>query len=185
MPNIPQFSGSLSFVACARSVSWPTLWIPFAFSPNIQNMRIGTQIMGQILFQPKFLEKSLSRYWLTKNHHPVAELLDGFRDLHAHPCPRGARAQIWARKLEFSKIDQNQACMYSTCRSQCPEHQDNFLFEIGLKLTELRGITRCPYMVASANFGYFCAIKWPNLNIFQWDLFYMISTLELHHISKF
>ena len=107
----------------------------------------------------------------------------GSRDLHAHPCPRGA--QIWARKLEFSKIDQNQACMYSTCRSQCPEHQDNFLFEIGLKLTELRVITRCPYMVASANFGYFCAIKWPNLNIFQWDLkFYMISTLELRWVKR-
>ena len=37
--------------------------------------------------------------------------------------------------------NQNQACGCSTCRSQCPEHEDNFLFEIGLKLTELRGIT--------------------------------------------
>ena len=93
-------------------------------------------------FSLNFLAKSFWRYCLTKNHSPVPELLDGFRDLYAHPGPRGGRAQIWARKFEFSEIDQNQACGYSTCRSQCPEHEDNFLFEIGLKLTELRGVTR-------------------------------------------
>ena len=72
----------------------------------------------------------------------MTELLDGFRDLHAHPGTWGAHAQVWARKFEFLKVAQNQACEYSTSRSQCPEHEDNFLFEIGLKLTELRGITR-------------------------------------------
>ena len=141
--------------------------------------------MGTFWFSLNFLEKSFWRYWLSKTHHQVTELLDGFWDLHAHPGPRGAHARIWARKFEFPKIAQNQACGCSTCRSQCPEHEDNFLFEIELKLTELRGVTRLPYMGASTNFDYYCAIKWPNFNIFQWDLFYMISTHKLHHISKF
>ena len=146
-------------------------------------MGLGQSPYSQEGGQLKFFGKSFWRYWLTKNHHPVTELLDGFRDLYAHPGPRGGRAQIWARKFEFSEIDQNQACGYSTCRSQCPEHEDNFLFEIGLKLTELRGVTRRPYMGVSANFGYYCAIKWLNSNIFRWDLLYMISTPKVHKIK--
>ncbi len=99
--------------------------------------------------------------------------------------PAGTHAHIWAcPKSTYLKIGQNQACRYSTCRSRCPEHEDNFLFEIGRKLTELRAMARCPYMGARANFGRFWAITWPNFNIFEWNLFYMINTLELHHISK-
>ena len=105
--------------------------------------------------------------------------------LHPTGRARGGHTHTRAQNFDFFKIGQNQACRYSTCRSQCPEHEDNFLFEIGLKLTELRDLTRCPYMGANGNLGYYCAIKWPNFNIFQWNLFYMISTLKLHHISKF
>ena len=38
------------------------------------------------------------------------------------------------------------------------------------------------YMGAQANFDRFWTIIWPNFNIFEWNLFYVINTLELHHI---
>ena len=75
--------------------------------------------------------------------------------------------------------------MYSTCASWCPEHGDTFLFEIGLKMTELWTITRLVASGRETNFGHFWVIKWSNINIFQWDLFYMISIPKLHYISKF
>ena len=122
---------------------------------------------------------------MTKKTHPWAELLVGFWDFRAQPVARGGHPYTRAQNFDFFKIGQHQACRYSTCRSQCPEHEDNFLFEIGPKMTKLWTKTRCPYMGVQANFGYFCAIEWPNSNIFQWNLFYMISTLKLHHIPKF
>ena len=60
--------------------------------------------------------------------------------------------------------NQNQACGCSTCRSQCPEHEDNFLFEIGLKLTELRGITllraKATLSHLESLLGYISKIHW-------------------------
>ena len=73
----------------------------------------------------------------------------------------------------------------SSDSSLSPEHRDIFLFEIGLKVTKLWPKCACPYMDARANFDRFMALEWPDYNIFAWNLFYMISTLELHHISKF
>ena len=122
---------------------------------------------------------------MTKNTHPVTELLEGFRDLHANLVLWGGRAHFWARKFEYSKIGHNQAPRYSTFSPLCPEHRDTFLFEIVLKMTELRAITQCPNMGVRREFDHFWVIKWPNINIFQWDLFYMISIPKLHHISKF
>ena len=104
------------------------------------------------------------------------------------PCPSmptGQPCPFLGIKYEYLNVAQNQASKYSTCSSQCPEHEDNFLFEIGHKMTKLRANTLCPNMGASANFGHFCAIRWPNINIFQWDLGYMICTPKLHHTSKF
>ena len=127
----------------------------------------------------------ISEIRVVQKHPPIGRT---FGEVFGPPRPNGRaqRArQYTCAKFRLFKIGQTQACRYSTCRSQCPEHEYNFLFEIGLNLTKLRAITRCPYMDARANLGYYCAIKWPNFNIFQWDLFYMISTLELHYISKF
>ena len=57
-------------------------------------------------------------------------------------------------------------------------------FEIGPKMIKPK--REAHIWARGGDFGYFCVIEWPNSNIFQWDLFYMISTLELHdHISKF
>ena len=122
---------------------------------------------------------------MAEGHQPVTELLEGFRDLCTFLALRGGHAHFWARKFEYPKIGQNQAPRYYTCSPLCPEHGDTFLFEIGLKLTELRAIPRCPNMGVRREFDRFWAIKWPNINIFQWDLFYMISIPKLHHISKF
>ena len=117
---------------------------------------------------------------------PPSSRTFGYVSGPSHPSgPAGRPRPNLGAIIRILNIDQNQACGCSTCRSQCPEHEDNFLFEIGLKLTELRGLTRCPYMGANGILGYYCAIKWPNFNIFQWNLFYMISTLKLHHIPKF
>ena len=114
----------------------------------------------------------------------MAKLLEKIWDLRAQMCPRGARAHIWAQIFDFLKSSQNHANRGSTCRSQCPEHGTIFLFEIGLNLTELWAKAGCPSGRPRANFGGFWAITWPNFNIFAWDLFYMITTPELHHIAK-
>ena len=43
----------------------------------------------------------------------------------------------------------------------------------------------CPYMGVRVILAFKLVIKWSNFNIFQWALFYMTNTLEIHHISKF
>ena len=52
-------------------------------------------------------------------------------------------------------------------------------------MTELWTITRVVASGRETNFGRFWVIKWSNINIFQWNLFYMISIAKLHYISKF
>ena len=98
---------------------------------------------------------------MTKNLHPWAELLVGFWDFRAQPVARGGHTHTRARNFEFFKIGENQACRYSTCRSQCPEHEDNFLFEIGPKMTKLWTKNVCPYMDASPNFDLIMAPECP------------------------
>ena len=122
---------------------------------------------------------------MTNKKTPMRRTFGGVLGL-PRSTDRARRPHLYTcTKFRILKIGQNQACRCSTCRSQCPEHEDNFLFEIGPKMTKLWTKTRCPYMGANGILGYYCAIKWPNFNIFQWNLFYMISTLKLHHIPKF
>ena len=46
-------------------------------------------------------------------------------------------------------------------------------------MTELWALTRCPNMGAGAILALKSALKWANINIFQWNLFYMIGMHKL------
>ena len=57
-----------------------------------------------------------------------------------------------AENLKFAKLTQNAAIWCSNESSQCPDDEGNFLFGIGLKMTELRRKTCCQNMVAIPDF---------------------------------
>ena len=102
----------------------------------------------------------------------------------------GTRAPIraWAtpipiyghRQMIFLFLAQYYANRGLSERSRSPEYQDIKIFEIGWKMTELRALTRCPNMGAGAIMALKSALKWANINIFQWDHSYMISRDKLH-----
>ena len=59
------------------------------------------------------------------------------------------------------------------------------IFGIGLKLTELRAKTVCPYMGGGPYFDLIMATECPKYNIFWWNLFYMLDRHKLHIIAKY
>ena len=85
-----------------------------------------------------------------------------------------------ARQMLFLFLAQYYANRGLSERSWSPEYQDIKIFEIGWKMTELWDLTRCPNMGADAIMALKSALKWAHINIFQWDLFYMISRHTVH-----
>ena len=92
---------------------------------------------------------------------------------------RCTHAQIWAENLAFLFLAQKWSIGYSIDSSWSPEHSHIKIIEIGPKMTELWALTRCPNMGAGAILALKSALKWANINIFQWNLFYMISMHKL------
>ena len=56
------------------------------------------------------------------------------------------------------------------------EKHKNIFSPIGQKMAELWPKNVCPYMELLIFWGLFWPITWPNINFFQWDLVYSIST---------
>jgi hypothetical protein len=95
------------------------------------------------------------------------------------------RASLWPKNIEFLKQNQGNECSTWSYWSSGNEDIIFIKFDIWQKRPSYGSKCRCLNMSASAKFCRFWPITWANFNIFQWNYFYMIDRLEIHHPPYF
>ena len=96
------------------------------------------------------------------------------------PIRRNKSGTGGTKMATFDRKVQIQFSLHQSIRLDEQIHLLFLFVQIGPKMTEIWAETYTPKYGASADFDIYRAIKWPNFNIFGWDLRYMISWYNIH-----
>ena len=154
-------------------------------------LTIGSTLVELSIYKHMVLIKKCYMHNILKNHNyrAITGWFINKNSIKSKLRGKKGKKVCWAvlnltiyghRQMLFLFLAQYYANRGLSERSRSPEYQDIKIFEIGWKMTELWALTRCPNMGADTILALKSALKWANINIFQWDLFYMISRHKLH-----